>query len=122
MNGSWCQRERKHGVATGTKVGIGTKSDYLLAIETYVVGAASPQDEQQLQRRCYWLLEGDDDVVLVHYLMVDLHQNRPRPAPTPPGVQPMQVVLALTGFPVMDKRYRYGLVVVLLPNALNSSS
>jgi hypothetical protein len=54
-------------------------------------GGCIPQGGGQLQRRCYWLLEGDDDVVLVHYLMVDLHQNRPRPAPPAPGQQQMQV-------------------------------
>jgi hypothetical protein len=29
-----------------------------------------------LQRRCYWLLDGDDNVVLVHYLSSVPHANR----------------------------------------------
>ena len=28
------------------------------------------------QRRCYWLLDGDDNVVLVHYLSSIPHANR----------------------------------------------
>eukprot|EP00884_Botryococcus_braunii_P020462 jgi/Botrbrau1/709/Bobra.160_2s0032.1 len=58
---------------------------------------AEHTDSLQLQRRCYWLLEGDDDVVLVHYLMVDLHQNRPRPAPTPPVSSPCRDLLQNPG-------------------------
>ena len=33
---------------------------------------ASPaQQTTRLQRRCYWLLESEDDIVLVHYLNID---------------------------------------------------
>ncbi|EIE21793.1 CG-1-domain-containing protein [Coccomyxa subellipsoidea C-169] len=31
--------------------------------------------EDALQRRCYWLLDGDDNVVLVHYLSSNPHAN-----------------------------------------------
>lgn len=29
------------------------------------------QHSTRLQRRCYWLLESEDDIVLVHYLNID---------------------------------------------------
>ena len=29
------------------------------------------QQATRLQRRCYWLLESEDDIVLVHYLNID---------------------------------------------------
>ncbi len=29
------------------------------------------QQSTRLQRRCYWLLESEDDIVLVHYLNID---------------------------------------------------
>ena len=29
------------------------------------------QQTTRLQRRCYWLLESEDDIVLVHYLNID---------------------------------------------------
>lgn len=29
------------------------------------------QSLTRLQRRCYWLLESEDDIVLVHYLNID---------------------------------------------------
>lgn len=77
---------------THEKLKVG-KKEMLNCYYSHAEHTDSLQGEQQLQRRCYWLLEGDDDVVLVHYLMVDLHQNRPRPAPTPPGVHPMQVAV-----------------------------
>ena len=39
----------------------------------------------RLQRRCYWLLESEDDIVLVHYLNVDKAKGR---ADEPPGIEP----------------------------------
>ncbi|KAK9846619.1 hypothetical protein WJX81_007767 [Elliptochloris bilobata] len=45
-------------------------------------GAQGPR----LQRRCYWLLESEDDIVLVHYLNVDKAKGRADDAP--PGIEP----------------------------------
>ena len=34
-------------------------------------GLPCMQQSTRLQRRCYWLLESEDDIVLVHYLNID---------------------------------------------------
>jgi hypothetical protein len=47
-------------------------------------GAGAAQGPR-LQRRCYWLLESEDDIVLVHYLNVDKSKGRPEEAP--PGIE-----------------------------------
>lgn len=38
-----------------------------------------------MQRRCYWLLEGDDNVVLVHYLSSNPQENCVMRGPPPNG-------------------------------------
>lgn len=38
-----------------------------------------------VQRRCYWLLEGDDIVVLVHYLSSNPQENCVMRGPPPNG-------------------------------------
>jgi len=39
-------------------------------LNCYYAHAEEPDGEFQLQRRCYWLLEGDINIVLVHYLKI----------------------------------------------------
>ena len=38
-----------------------------------------------MQRRCYWLLEGNDNVVLVHYLSSNPQENCVMRGPPPNG-------------------------------------
>jgi hypothetical protein len=39
----------------------------------------------RLQRRCYWLLESEDDIVLVHYLNIDKAKGKAEEAWPPPA-------------------------------------
>jgi len=58
-----------------------------------------------LQRRCYWLLDGDDNVVLVHYLSSNPHANCVMRAPSISsnpsfsGALPLNALEALPSYP-----------------------
>mmetsp|Transcript_21091 Transcript_21091/g.53103 ORF Transcript_21091/g.53103 Transcript_21091/m.53103 type:complete len:215 (+) Transcript_21091:338-982(+) len=55
------------------------KVDNQDVLNCYYAHAEEPDGEHQLQRRCYWLLEGDTNIVLVHYLNIPAEAMRARP-------------------------------------------
>ena len=47
------------------------RADPLCILAMLKNGLPCMQQSTRLQRRCYWLLESEDDIVLVHYLNID---------------------------------------------------
>lgn len=83
-----------------------------------------PVQGPRLQRRCYWLLETEDDIVLVHYLNVDKTKGRADDA-----LSGLDSELArrpgttiTSGVSGVSARCVIGLVVINLPRGLRGGS
>lgn len=67
-----------------------------------------------VQRRCYWLLEGDDNVVLVHYLSSNPQENCVMRGPPPNGgALSLNAVELPKPAPQVHSRHNFSGVVLL---------